>query len=269
MSRLRPRKSLVSVSVPPSSVLWRLAECLWSLTRVVSRLLVYTRCPHPAWLHTHYHVTEEVRHLGEDSRALVRVDTLWLLCFCLQGQEARRQGADHPNTPPSSRMSPVPISVIFMLAASTLGARHRSAPESPLRFWAALSTCHGRTCILDTWPGCSEGLTLWARAQCSLTLVWHSLWLTLDTARNLLQASHLNNKVVKIDCKNTLWIVIPEYPLAILSPYNLQSEGVVTMLDPVLHWWHGAGRSGEFQHFVTLKTFKRLDNIHIVMKEGD
>ena len=91
----------------------------------------------------------EVRHLGEDFRALVN---WWLLCSCLQGQ-----GAAHLNTPPSSRMSPVLISVILMLAASTLGARHRSAPESPLRFWAALSTCHGHTCILDTWPGCSEG----------------------------------------------------------------------------------------------------------------
>ena len=49
-----------------------------------------------------------------------------------------------------------------------------------------------------------------------------------------------------------------------LSPDHLQSEGVVAMLNPVLHWWHGAGSSGEFQHFVTLKTFQRWDNIHIV-----
>ena len=51
----------------------------------------------------------------------------------------------------------------------------------------------------------SAQCALWARAQCSFTLVRHSLSLTLDTARNLLQASHLNNKVVKIDYENAFY----------------------------------------------------------------
>ena len=116
--------------------------------------------------------------------------------------------------------------------------------------------------------------TLWALAQCSLTLDKQSLSLMLDTARNLVQASHLENKVLTMDPNTIFFVIIPEYPfvklfdvedLVILRPDHLQGERVVTMFDPVLHWRHRAWSGGKFQHFVTLKTFqRRCSDIHIL-----